>query len=389
VILCPLKVRQVRRLAVVSVLTLVIPSVAGLQRSTVAHAQVAGQSGGVAADGRQVYAEACATCHGLDGRGVPEVSALLDMPLPNFSDCNFAAREPDLDWGAVIHDGGPARGFDPIMPAFGEALNDAERAAALAHVRSFCSDAAWPRGELNLPRALVTEKAFPEDEAVWTMSVVADGPGAVNHQFVYERRFGARNQVEFKVPLELAEQDAGDWRFGAGDLGIGYKRAFAHSAERGYIVAAGAELVLPTGDESSGAGSGVTKVEPFVSFGQIIGSDSFIQAQGGLELPSDTEKAEREAFWRLVAGHTWTQGPNGFGRAWTPMVELLAARALEEDETTHWDLVPQVQVSLNTRQHLLMNVGVRLPVNDRTGRSTTFMVYVLWDWFDGGLLDGW
>jgi hypothetical protein len=44
-------------------------------------------------------------------------------------------------------------------------------------VRTFCASDAWPRGELNLPRALVTEKAFPEDEAVLTTSVATSGPG--------------------------------------------------------------------------------------------------------------------------------------------------------------------------------------------------------------------
>ena len=34
-------------------------------------------------------------------------------------------------------------------------------------------------------------------------------------------------------------------------------------------------------------------------------------------------------------------------------------------------------------------VGVRVPANDREGRSTQVITYFLWDWFDGGLLDGW
>ena len=48
-----------------------------------------------------------------------------------------------------------------------------------------------------------------------------------------------------------------------------------------------------------------------------------------------------------------------------------------------------MQFTLNTRQHVMANVGVRLPVNARSGRQTQLLVYVLWDWFDGGLLDGW
>ncbi len=71
------------------------------------------------------------------------------------------------------------------------------------------------------------------------------------------------------------------------------------------------------------------------------------------------------------------------------MLELLAARDLESGAATHWDLVPQMQVTLNKRQHLMINVGVRFPLNDRLGRSTQVITYFLWDWFDGGLRDGW
>jgi hypothetical protein len=48
-----------------------------------------------------------------------------------------------------------------------------------------------------------------------------------------------------------------------------------------------------------------------------------------------------------------------------------------------------MQVTLNRRQHILINAGVRVPVNGRSGRSTQLMTYFLWDWFDGDLLDGW
>ena len=40
--------------------------------------------------------------------------------------------------------------------------------AAVKHLWRFCSDPAWPRGDLNFPRAFFTEKAFPENETVWT-----------------------------------------------------------------------------------------------------------------------------------------------------------------------------------------------------------------------------
>ncbi|HQX83581.1 MAG TPA: hypothetical protein PKW63_17570, partial [Vicinamibacterales bacterium] len=92
--------------------------------------------------------------------------------------------------------------------------------------------------------------------------------------------------------------------------------------------------------------------------------------------------------WRVTLGKTFTQnGP--FGRAWSPMVEVLAARELESGATTDWDIVPQFQVTLNTRQHVRFNIGWRTPLTRRNQRSSSVVMYFLWDWFDGGLRDGW
>ena len=48
-----------------------------------------------------------------------------------------------------------------------------------------------------------------------------------------------------------------------------------------------------------------------------------------------------------------------------------------------------MQVTLNRRQHIMINMGVRIPLNDREGRSPQVLTYFLWDWFDGGLFEGW
>jgi len=70
-------------------------------------------------------------------------------------------------------------------------------------------------------------------------------------------------------------------------------------------------------------------------------------------------------------------------------VELLGARELETASANEWDVLPQLQVSLSNRQHVLINVGVRAPVSQRRERNSTVLVYLLWDWFDGGLFSGW
>ncbi len=338
--------------------------------------------------GRALYQSACAACHGSDGRGAAPGAVGFDTPIPDFTECSFATPEPDADWLAVMHDGGPARAFDRRMPAFGGALTEPQLQQILDHTRTFCTDPSWPRGELNLPRALVTEKAFPENEAVLTTTVATSGTGLVGNEFLYEQRLGARSQFEIVVPLLLQEDDGGGWQRGLGDVAFAVKHALFHSLDRGNIFSVVGEVVLPTGKESVGLGNGVTIFEPFVAFGQILPADGFLQLQAGMELPADTRaRREREAFWRTAVGKTFTEGR--FGRSWSPIVELLAARDLEDGATTHWDLAPQMQVSLNRRQHLMINAGLRFPLNARIGRSTQLITYFLWDWFDGGLRDGW
>ena len=334
--------------------------------------------------GKAIYLQACANCHGADGRGAPQTMVAFDEPLPDFTECRFASRETAADWVAVVHDGGPARAFGRMMPAFGDALSDAQMAKIVDHLRSLCTERSWPRGELNLPRALVTEKACPEDEAVVTTSAATTGDGEVGSTLIYERRFGARNQVEVIVPFSVAEQP-GEWWGGIGDVAIGAKRAVYHDLTRGSIFSVAGEVVLPTGDRSRGFGTGTFVFEPFVSFGQILSADGFVQAQAGLELPADSDRAPREAFWRVAAGKSFNQAR--WGRSWSPMFEVIAARELESGAPIEWDVVPQMQVTLSTRQHMV-NLGVRVPVNDRASRSTQVLFYFLWDWFERSALRG-
>lgn len=335
--------------------------------------------------GGELYESACAACHGRDGRGQPRSRVGFETPLPDFTDCGFATPEPDADWATIVQRGGPVRAFDRRMPAFGEALSVAEIQQVLAHVRTFCTGArAWPRGELNLPRALVTEKAFPENEAVFT--IAATGGNEFASEVLYEQRLGSRSQFELVLPFEAHEADA-NWNQGLGDMAVAFKHVLHHSLARGSIFSAAAEVTLPTGSESRGLGSGLTVFEPFAAYGQILPRDSFLQLQAGIEIPSDPDRADKEAFWRAAFGKSFLE--HGFGRTWSPMVEVLAARELASGAETEWDIVPQMQVTLSRRQHIMVSAGIRQPVNAREERGRAFLAYLLWDWFDGGFFDGW
>ena len=176
----------------------------------------------------------------------------------------------------------------------------------------------------------------------------------------------------------------GSWSRGLGDIEIAMRRTVFHDVERGRIFAAGGAIVLPTGKEDLGNGYAI--VEPFAMFGQSLGAAGFIQLHGGIEIPTDQTRGQNESFLRTAIGYSFSQD-RGFGRAWTPMLEVLTAKP--QHGPVEWDAVPQVQVSLSKLQHVLISVGARIPVNERAERKPQVLTYLLWDWFDGGFLRFW
>lgn len=340
--------------------------------------------------GKEIFQAACIGCHGPGGVGQPQTTLGFEPPstFPDFSDCNGSTREKTTDWRATIHEGGPqGRGFSEIMPSFSEALTLDQIDKLIGYLREQCTEAQWPLGELNMPRALFTEKAFPEDEWVVGGTVDTSGDGAFSNEVIYEKRLGARSQLELAAPVAFLK-NTGGWTGGVGDFVLGYKQVVAHSRRSGSILALQAELIAPTGNRDKDLGSGVTIFEAFAAFDQLLSRSSFVQFQAGAELPVDTAKAPKAVYWRAALGKTLAQN-RGFGRSWTPMAEILADRDLETGAKTNWDLVPQMQITLNRRQHVRVNVGIRAPLNNTAGRSTQVVFYALWDFFDGGLREGW
>jgi cytochrome c553 len=340
--------------------------------------------------GKEIFEAACIACHGQYGKGMPDTTVGFEKPktFPDFTRCDQTTPELNVDWKATIRDGGRARGFSPIMPSFGDALTSGQMDKVIAYLRSLCTDKDWPRGEFNLPLALVTEKAFPEDEVVVRTAINAQGAPGNTTDIIYEQRFGVRNQIEVDVPITFTRPVPGLWYGGVGDITLGVKRVLFADLGRGSILSAFGGIILPSGNRPRGLGTGVTAFESFAAFAKLLPGNTFIQAQAGTELPTDTAKVPRALFWRTALGKSYRQS-HGLGRMWTPMVEFVATHTFSTHATTDWDVVPEFQVTLSRRQHVRANAGVRIPVNNTADRSIQAVFYVLWDWFDGGLLEGW
>jgi mono/diheme cytochrome c family protein len=370
-------------------LVLFVPAtLAGQQQPT--PSQQASTKGMKLDTGEEIFKAACIGCHGPDGVGQPETILGFEPPpaFPDFTDCLGSARERRSDWSAILHEGGPIRAFSEIMPSWKEALTTEQIDKVTGYLRSLCTDPAWPVGELNFPRALFTEKAFPEDEWLLTSAINTKGSGRVSGKLVWEKRIGARNQVEVAAPYSFIERSTNSWVGGLGDFVLGFKRVLMSNINSGSIFSLQGEVKVPTGNRSQGLGSGVTSFEVFGALGQLLPGSSFVQIQSGFELPTDTTKVPNAFFWKTAIGRSFAT-QRGVGRQWTPMVEFLGDRDLVSGARTNWDIVPEMQVTLNQRQHVRLAMGVRTPMTNTAGRSSQLTFYLLWDTFDGVFWEGW
>jgi mono/diheme cytochrome c family protein len=340
--------------------------------------------------GREIYHAGCAGCHGADGRGAPQSTTGFEKPatFPDFTRCDQTTIEDNRVWKAIIRDGGPSRGFSHIMASFSGVLSSQQIDAVISYLRGFCKERAWPRAELNVPLALMTEKAYPEGEEVIRTAVNARGAPGIAAEIIHEQRFGARNQLEVALPVEFQRPRPGLWYGGPGDLGFGVKRVMFANLRSGSLVSLFGGVTLPTANTAHGLGGGVTEFETFAAYTQLLPARSFLQLQGGATLPTDTKRVPQAGFFRTALGKSFNQNA-GLGRMWSPMCEFVADRNLVNGARTYWDVVPQFQVTLSKRQHIRFDAGLRIPATNTSGRQTQVIFYLLWDWLDGSLLEGW
>ena len=339
---------------------------------------LAPERGIAALSGPEIYDQACAACHGSDGRGAPTGTA-IEVPLPDFTDCKFVTAESTANWFGLVKYGGKFLGLSPQMPGFGDVLSDAEIRSAIDQVRGFCTDERWPVGDLNFPRLVFVEKAFPEDELVASFF-----PASARHENVYEgetsgeMRIGPRGWLEASVPVAGTVPDTGSGRAGVGDAAIAYRQAILVAPAWRSIASAGVELAIPTGNRHHGVGSGTPVVEPQLLSGHALGP-LVAQAQIIALLPGDAERVGREMLYRVAL--QYPLGP--YKKNLVPAIELEQSQALDSAVRAYTVLGPSLYVPLSRRGHVAVGVGAQLPVAGTRPFDWRLGSFLLWEYNDG------
>ncbi len=94
----------------------------------------------IVAEGKRLYEGkgACATCHGLSGKGDgPAAHMIKPHPPRNFTDCRFHAEREDGELFWVIKYGSPGTGMQALVPG---TLSEGEAWKIVAYERSFCRE---------------------------------------------------------------------------------------------------------------------------------------------------------------------------------------------------------------------------------------------------------
>lgn len=329
--------------------------------------------------GQAIYAQACAQCHGEDGRGNPEWES--EVRPVEFTDCGTTA-EPSEFWASIVRQGGGAHGLSSKMPGFEEAYTAEEMASVVAYLRTFCRKAdSYPPGDLNFRRLLKTGKAFPEAELVLRLSDNFSGSSREGEiEMAYENRLGPRFQYEIEVPLRYASPDGEG--SGIGDLALSGKQVLHFDVARRQILSGGLAVSFPTGDEDKGLGADTWSFVPFLSYGKAWGK-TMLQARVAAEISSDAEKTPHLLVY--AAGLSRALGPHR--TAWVPAVELTGEVETATGEH-HYSAWFEASKALTRLGHVIAAAGVRVPLNPASDPAR-LELYLLWDFGDGPFWKGW
>ena len=116
------------------------------------HYRIASTSGiasvEVVSQGRQIYSDQCAACHGTDLEGQPDWRSPLPsgrLPAPPHDASGHTWHHPDDVLFRIVREGTAAvvgGGYESDMPGFADVLSDADIRAVLDYIKS-----TWPERE--------------------------------------------------------------------------------------------------------------------------------------------------------------------------------------------------------------------------------------------------
>ena len=165
----------------------------------------------------------------------------------------------------------------------------------------------------------------------------------------------------------------------------GFKYVLSHDPRTGFILTGAAQVGVPLNSDAN------WEFLPYLAFGKVLSPQWTLQGSGRLKFDLEDSDAGSGELAGIVH---WVH--SDWGRAVFPALEVVAEVPFERGDgpdrkdAVQWSLLPQARIGLNKRGNIALNAGVEVPVNDRDLRyDWRAYLYFIWDFADGGLLEGW
>jgi len=91
-------------------------------------------------NGKKLFSNSCAACHGVSGRGDGPAAATMAPRPKNLSDYEYMKNLTDEELFNAIKYGGASVGKSPSMPAWGSTLSDQEIRDMIFYLRSLSNE---------------------------------------------------------------------------------------------------------------------------------------------------------------------------------------------------------------------------------------------------------
>ena len=88
--------------------------------------------------GKKLYGQFCASCHGQSGKGDGPAAAALNPKPRDHTSKEYMSKMSDEDIFKVVKNGGASIGKSPLMPPWGASLKDDQINDVIAYIRTLC-----------------------------------------------------------------------------------------------------------------------------------------------------------------------------------------------------------------------------------------------------------
>jgi len=91
-----------------------------------------------AEQGKKLYGQFCASCHGQSGKGDGPAAAALNPKPRDHTNKEYMSKMSEDELLNVIKNGGVSVGKSPLMPPWGASLKDDQIKDIIAYIRTLC-----------------------------------------------------------------------------------------------------------------------------------------------------------------------------------------------------------------------------------------------------------